>query len=44
MPEARRHTFLLVDGNDVALHRWNDDAGRIDPVPLFDFVDERQPA
>jgi UDP-2,3-diacylglucosamine pyrophosphatase LpxH len=44
VPEARRHTFLLVQGNDVALSRWNDDAERIDPVPLFDFVDERQPA
>ena len=37
--DARRMTFLHVAGNDVSLRRWNDDAGRFDDVPLFDFQD-----
>lgn len=37
IPDARRLTFLLVEGNGVRICRWNDDAGRIDPVPFFDL-------
>ncbi len=33
--DARRMTFLHVEGDGVSLCRWNDDAGRIDDVPLF---------
>ncbi|HUT78221.1 MAG TPA: metallophosphoesterase family protein, partial [Polyangia bacterium] len=35
MRDARRLTFLHVRGDRVELARWNDDAGRIDEVPLF---------
>jgi UDP-2,3-diacylglucosamine pyrophosphatase LpxH len=43
--DARRLTFLHVRGNEVELCRWNDDAGRIDDVPLFriDDVDGTSP-
>ena len=37
--DARRMTFLHVVGDAVSLKRWNDDAGRLDDVPLFDFQD-----
>ncbi|OGQ77210.1 MAG: hypothetical protein A2289_23975 [Deltaproteobacteria bacterium RIFOXYA12_FULL_58_15] len=40
-PAARRFTFLRVRGNDVDVCRWNDDAGRIDPVPLFNLPEDR---
>jgi UDP-2,3-diacylglucosamine pyrophosphatase LpxH len=33
--DARRMTFLHVAGDRVELARWNDDAGRVDEVPLF---------
>ncbi len=35
MRDARRLTFLYVRGDAVELLRWNDDAYRFDPVPLF---------
>lgn len=35
MRDARRLTFLCVRGDAVELLRWNDDAYRFDPVPLF---------
>jgi len=38
--DARRLTFLHVRGDEVELVRWNDDAGRIDEVPLFVIEDE----
>ena len=41
VPETRRHTFLYVQGNEVRLCRWNDDAERIDRVPLFLFDEDR---
>lgn len=41
VPEARRHTFLYVQGNEARLCRWNDDAERIDRVPLFLFDEDR---
>ena len=48
VPEARRLTFLYVKGNEVEVCRWNDDANRIDRVPLFvltdDLARERCPA
>jgi len=37
--DARRLTFLRVRGREVELARWNDDAGRIDDVPLFEIED-----
>ena len=37
--DARRMTFLYVVDDKVSLKRWNDDAGRMDDVPLFDFQD-----
>lgn len=42
-PDARRFTFLHVQGDEVQVRRWNDDAGRIDPVPLFDRSEESLP-
>ena len=41
VPEARRLTFLHVQGESVKVCRWNDDAGRIDPVPLFLLAEDR---
>ncbi len=41
MRDARRLTFLTVEGDEVELKRWNDDACRIDDVPLF-FVEEEE--
>jgi hypothetical protein len=41
MRDARRFTFLYVKGTDAELRRWNDDAGRIDEVPLFYLEDDR---
>ncbi|MBW2275970.1 MAG: metallophosphoesterase [Deltaproteobacteria bacterium] len=38
--DARRLTFLQVRGSEVELVRWNDDAGRVDDVPLFVIEDE----
>lgn len=38
--DARRLTLLYVRGHEVELGRWNDDAGRIDDVPLFVVEDE----
>ena len=35
MRDARRLTFLFVRGDTVEVLRWNDDAYRFDPVPLF---------
>ena len=35
--DARRLTFLHVRGDEMRLRRWNDDAGRVDRVPLFDL-------
>jgi hypothetical protein len=35
-PAARRCTLLWVQGDEVEVCRWNDDAGRLDPVPMFD--------
>ena len=35
MRDARRLTFLYVQGTEVELRRWNDDACRFDEVPLF---------
>ncbi len=39
MRDARRLSFLYVKGNKVHLNRWNDDAERIDDVPLFYLED-----
>ena len=41
--DARRLTFLHVRGDEVELARWNDDAGRIDDVPLFVIEEETRP-
>jgi UDP-2,3-diacylglucosamine pyrophosphatase LpxH len=38
--DARRLTFLYVRGDRVELDRWNDDAGRVDDVPLFVVEDD----
>jgi hypothetical protein len=35
MRDARRLTFIQVTGGHAKLARWNDDAGRVDDVPLF---------
>ncbi len=35
MRDARRLTFLYVQADEVHMTRWNDDACRFDPVPLF---------
>ncbi len=35
-PAARRRTLLWVHGDEVEVCRWNDDAGRLDSVPMFD--------
>ncbi|MCP4600987.1 MAG: hypothetical protein GY847_10760 [Proteobacteria bacterium] len=43
MRDARRLTFLHVKGGDVELCRWNDDAGRVDTVPLFYLGEENIP-
>ncbi|MBW2702650.1 MAG: metallophosphoesterase [Deltaproteobacteria bacterium] len=34
-PDARRFTFVLVQETKAHMVRWNDDAGRVDPIPLF---------
>ena len=39
MRDARRLTLLHVEGKKVHLRRWNDDAGRLDDVPLFRLDD-----
>ncbi len=41
VPEARRLTFLYVKGEQVQICRFNDDAGRIDPVPLFNLTEDQ---
>jgi len=41
VPEARRLTFLYVRGDDVQVCRWNDNASRIDQVPLFNLTDDQ---
>lgn len=43
MRDARRLTFLFVQGDEVKLLRWNDDALRLDPVPLFYLGEEGIP-
>jgi UDP-2,3-diacylglucosamine pyrophosphatase LpxH len=43
MRDARRMTFLYVKNDRVELARWNDDAGRIDNVPLFYLEDDSLP-
>ncbi len=43
MRDARRLSFLYVRGNEVELNRWNDDASRIDNVPLFYLAEGRIP-
>ncbi len=43
MRDARRLTFLHVKGLKVELSRWNDDADRIDTVPLFYVENENIP-
>ncbi|HUU02411.1 MAG TPA: metallophosphoesterase [Myxococcota bacterium] len=35
--DARRFTLLLVQGDRVQVSRWNDNAGRIETVPMFDL-------
>ena len=35
-PGSRTHSFLLVTGHCVQVMRWNDGAGRVDEVPMFD--------
>ncbi len=35
-PDARRKTFVWIRGGELCLCRWNDDAGRVDRVPMFD--------
>jgi UDP-2,3-diacylglucosamine pyrophosphatase LpxH len=35
--DARRFTLLLVQADRVQVSRWNDNAGRIEPVPMFDL-------
>jgi hypothetical protein len=42
-PDARRLTFLYVRGNRVEICRWNDDALRIDLVPIFDSSESLLP-
>ncbi len=42
-PDARRLTFLYVRGNRVEICRWNDDALRIDLVPIFDSSESMLP-
>lgn len=41
VPDARRLTFQYVQGEKVRICRWNDDAERIDPVPLFNLSQDR---
>jgi hypothetical protein len=41
VPEARRLTFLYVQGDEVQVCRWNDDASRIDRVPLFNLTEDQ---
>jgi hypothetical protein len=41
LPDARRLTFLYVRGDEVQMCRWNDDAARIDQVPLFDLTEDQ---
>jgi UDP-2,3-diacylglucosamine pyrophosphatase LpxH len=36
LPSARRMTLLHVVGEEVHLRRWNDDAQRLDGIPLLD--------
>jgi UDP-2,3-diacylglucosamine pyrophosphatase LpxH len=40
-PDARRFTLLKVSDSSVSVCRWNDDAGRLDPVPMFDLPEVR---
>jgi UDP-2,3-diacylglucosamine pyrophosphatase LpxH len=40
-PDARRFTLLRVRDDTVSVCRWNDDAGRIEPVPMFDLPEDR---
>jgi len=35
-PDARRKTFVWIRGGELRLCRWNDDARRVDLVPMFD--------
>ncbi len=41
VPQSRRFSFLYVRGDAVEVSRWNDEAGRIEPVPFFDLGLER---
>ena len=34
-PDARRFTFIYVQESKAHTVRWNDNAGRVEPVPLF---------
>lgn len=38
--DARRLTFIHVRGQKASLKRWNDDACRVDDVPLFDVSED----
>lgn len=42
--DARRFTLLLVQGDRVQVSRWNDNAGRIEPVPMFDLPPSEETA
>lgn len=35
VPNSRRNTLLYVRGDEVQVCRWDDGAGRIEPVPFF---------
>jgi UDP-2,3-diacylglucosamine pyrophosphatase LpxH len=39
-PDARKMTFLYVRGDNVQVSRWNDNAERIEEVPLFNVADD----
>jgi UDP-2,3-diacylglucosamine pyrophosphatase LpxH len=41
VPEARRLTFLYVKDDQVQICRWNDDANRVDEVPMFTVSGEQ---
>ncbi|MDJ0762901.1 MAG: metallophosphoesterase [Myxococcota bacterium] len=43
MRDARRMTFVYVRGDAADLCRWNDDAERIDSVPLFYLAEAQIP-
>jgi len=43
IPGARELTFLHVCGDELLVRRWNDLAGRIEPVPFFELGPGRSP-